>query len=294
MLLVTNAAEIKPSVARFAQLSACSPIIYALLYGGRMPIFILLFLLLTCCFIRKFHGKTFFPREHALFMKLVILSICFAVYSNHVLVERRQNSNQQSYSDFVNFVVDQSWGATPKQWMTTLVDDDVVSKDTAMTVMTNSMYLTHGVVSLSKIIDNHKKYTPYWGTYQVGILSPLLRVFYANNNVLSTMKENMVDTKIYGFYTTAWGAWFLDFGFVGAVLFIAAWGYLSGTVMKHARDPARLGSQLILAYCYTSIAVSIFNGPFGISNSFLIFASLVAVAVMLRGFGNKVVAQSAA
>ncbi|HHF7346220.1 TPA: hypothetical protein ACPSKB_002655 [Legionella feeleii] len=292
MLLVINAAEIKPSVARFAQLSASSPIIYALLYGGRMPIFILFFLLLTCCFIRKFHGKTFFPREHALLAKLLMLGICFALYSNHVLVERRQNSNQTSYNDFMNFVVQESWGAAPKQWITTLIEDDIVSKDTAMTLMTNSMYLTNGVVSLSKIIDNHKKYTPYWGTYQVGILSPLLRVFYANNTVLSTMKENMVDTNIYGFYTTAWGAWFLDFGLIGAILFIAVWGYVSGTSAKYARDPARLGSQLILAYCYTSIVVSIFNGPLGVSNSFLIFVSLVVVAVMLRGIGVKPVAQS--
>lgn len=291
MLLVINSADIKPSVARFAQLSVCSPVIYALLYGGRMPIFILLLLLLSCFFIRKLHGKTFFPREHGILIKLIILSICFVLYSNHTLIERRKNSNQNSYSDFMNFVVDQSWGAAPKEWLNTLVDDDLLSKDTAMMLMTNSMYLTNGVISLGKIMDNRAQYTPYWGTYQVGILSPLLHIFWANNTLLSTMKKNMVDTKIYGFYITAWGAWYLDFGLVGAILFIAAWGLLSGAAAKYARDPHRLGSHLILAFCYTSIAVSIFNGPFGISNSFLIFASLIVVAVMLRGVGIKPVAQ---
>lgn len=284
MLLCLHTTSIRPNVARLAQLSVCSPIIYSLLYGGRMPVLILILLIVACCFIRILLGKSLMP-ERLLFPKLIIFSICFVFYNNYIFSGRIDNVHASPA--YYLEAVENSWGAAPSPWLNQLADDGWISERKAISIFVHSMYLTHGVVSFQKIVNNYLHFRPYWGTYQVGILSPLLRVFYPSSHVLADMQANMIETNIYGFYTTVWGALFLDFGLVGAILFIVLWGFVSGVAYKHAKDSSNIGSQLILAFCYVSIPMSIFNAPFGMANSFLIFAAIITAIFLLKGISIK-------
>lgn len=286
MLLVINARQIRPSIARVAQLSLLSPVGYALLYGGRMPVLILFLLLVSCCLIRRLQGKTFFPREHALLVKIILLGLCLAVYSNHVLSQRRDASNMMIYKNFLtNARI--SWGVEPKPWLDEAMDNDLVSFNMGMNLITNSMYITNGIVSLSKIIENDRTFIPYWGTYQVGILSPILRIFSTDANLADLMEAHLKAASIFGFYTTAWGAIFLDFGLIGAVFFILSWGLISGLAARSLKQTSDTAGHLILAFCLTSIVMSIFNGPFGMANSFLIFISLIGTVILLKEWDFK-------
>lgn len=281
MLLVLKADKIKPWIATLAQLSFVAPFGYGLLYGGRMSFLILLLLMGGCCVIRWIQGKTFFPREHLLLVKLIIVTVCMVIYSNHVLSQRRATYGTVSYSDFLT-VTELSWDIEPKLWFENKVDNNDISLVTAMNLITNCMYVTNGIAHLNLIINRAERYQPYYGVYQVGILSPLLRVFDKNNTIVETMDSNLKETSLFGYYITAWGAAYLDFGLIGCVIFIALWGFMSGMSAQAARNPEQLGGQLLLSFFYCSIPMSIFNGPFGMSNSFLVFISLIIVVGMLK------------
>lgn len=125
-------------------------------------------------------------------------------------------------------------------------------------------------------------FTPYLGVYQVGVLSPLLRIFYKNNTLLAHMDNGLKSALVYGFYTTGWGAIYLDCGLLGAVIFIVGFGFISGYTGFRAKNRDAVEAQLLSAFCYTSILMSVFNGPFGMANSFLVFISILAVAGLLK------------
>ena len=80
-------------------------------------------------------------------------------------------------------------------------------------------------------------FSPHWGVYEIGILSPILRVFFPQNRALADMGAQLKLRGIHGFFPTVWGAAYIDFGAAGAVIYILIWGFVAGWSASGAGIP---------------------------------------------------------
>lgn len=280
-LFLLEAEQIRGQVARWAQLSVISPVGYALLYGGRAPILLLCFLVVGVGLVRAMWNRPFLAAHHRMRWKFLILCIGFLVYDNYTWEARREYSMIEDYPAYLS-VADQGWSLAPKPWLHEAVNAEKVSSDSAMNFISTMMYITHGVVSLDKIREQWREFHPYVGIYQIGVLYGLVRVFFPNPNLADQMTTDLRNADIYGWFVTAWGAWYLDFGLPVSILCIFFWGLLCGVGYFHVRATCSPRSGLLLSFGLGSIFASPLNAPLGIANSALIFAACVATVYLLR------------
>jgi hypothetical protein len=88
VLFFLKGEEIHGWAAWLAQLSIISPIGYALLYSGRMPILFIIILVLAAMMVRVGQGRRLLPSGHRLVVKLVLIVLVFAVYSSAIWSRR--------------------------------------------------------------------------------------------------------------------------------------------------------------------------------------------------------------
>ena len=122
---------------------------------------------------------------------------------------------------------------------------------------------------------------PKWGVYEIGVLSPLLRVFFPNNQQVEAMEAELRAASIYGFFPTVWGAAFIDFGLVGAIIYILIWGVVAGWSAAGSKHSDLMTPVLLLVFVLASILLSVVQGPLGMANSALVLVSLVVTGFML-------------
>lgn len=77
--------------AALAQLAVISPIAYALIYGGRMPMLLIGTLVIGAGIVRLARGRSFAPRGHFLLAKLFVAALAFGAYSL-LLSDSRQDA----------------------------------------------------------------------------------------------------------------------------------------------------------------------------------------------------------
>lgn len=375
-LFLLRGEEIQGWPAALAQLSILSPVGYALLYSGRMPILLVIALIFSVVLVRLVQRRSFLPRGHHLVIKAVLFAALFILYANAMwsvrqsfctsmsgLVEelrsrveeqasravtqaneRREevlrqlgsaNLNQEQKqhlqqqlaaieriiatagkgghetsigaenlskmiekrkgdatvpielrggrTDFVLFaaVMRDSWHAQPRGYVLSAVESQLVPESSIRSILSNYFYLTHGVRILDTVWQARENLTPVWGVYEVGILSPLLRVFFPENQTLSSMSSQLRSAEIYGFFPSAWGAAYIDFGASGATIYIVLWGLLAGLSFRGSRVSTLTTPPLILTFIFSSIALSPLQGPLGIANSALVLVSMLVVGLAI-------------
>lgn len=205
------------------------------------------------------------------------------------MIEKRMHSSrsekqvQSNQSDFDRFVAImwEAWHVQPRGYVVSAVDSHLFSEKAVQGVLSNYFYLTHSVRILDMIWHARDNLTPLWGVYEVGILSPILRIFFPHNQLITSMNTQLRSTQIYGFYPSAWGAAYLDFGKSGAILYIALWGFLGGVGFYGSRRSTLATPPLILTFVFASILLSPLQGPLGISNSALVLVSMLIVGLVI-------------
>ena len=90
-LFLLRGEDIKGWAGYLAQLSIVSPVGYALVYAGRMPILFMIALIISVVIIRLTWRLPPLPRGHHLLVKTVVLSVLFGIYAN-ALWSSRQNA----------------------------------------------------------------------------------------------------------------------------------------------------------------------------------------------------------
>lgn len=96
VLFLLKGEEVGGWAAALAQLSVLSPIGYALLYSGRMPILFVLVLMVSAALVRMSRGQLPLPAGHHLILKIAIAIGMFAIYSSSVWLSRQNFCNQVS------------------------------------------------------------------------------------------------------------------------------------------------------------------------------------------------------
>lgn len=281
ILFLLNAEMVRGLPAAAAQIAVASPIIYSLLYGGRAPMLLLVLLAGGAGLVRTLVRKPLLPRAHWIRPKLIALFLGLLLYNNYTWEERRQISSIEGYSGYLK-VASKYWSLAPKVWVNEAVLDGRLPAQATMNILSNTLYLTHSVVTLDKMIEHRSLFSPYLGAYQIGIVSPIMRVFFPGARIVDRMTEDLQESGTFGWFPSAWGAWFMDLGAFGAMVAIFIWGLLSGLAYRLVRRRSGSGAQLLLSFALASVLVSPLNAPFGLSNSFLIFCAMVVTAWAMR------------
>jgi len=95
------------------------------------------------------------------------------------------------------------------------------------------------------------------------------------------METQLKEGGIYGFFPTVWGGAFIDFGVIGALIYILLWGFAGGWGYAGARRSPQVVPMLLLVFILASIFLSPIQGPFGVANSVLVLFSLIVTGTTI-------------
>ena len=383
MLFLLRGDEIRGLTAILAQFSILSPVGYAVLYSGRMPILFIIVLIVAAALVRIGQGRRPLPYGHHLLVKLVVVFLLFGIYSSAMWPSRqafcaqmsgliRELQGRMKERDFARASVlprtpmereqeppsdirhpapadsapddagrkaaaraptpptdvlpklapprsadsisaadlskrvgetnalrgggsqvhsataaallatmREAWNVEPREYVLSAIESGRLSPDAARSVLSTYFYLIHGVRMLDQTWHARAQFTPHWGVYEVGILSPILRVFFPQNQLLASMSAQLRSAEIYGFFPTVWAAAYIDFGAAGAVVYILIWGFAAGWSAFGARHSALALPPLLLTFILASILLSPVQGPLGIANSAMVLVSMVIVGMAI-------------
>ncbi|MBR0875021.1 hypothetical protein JQ633_32005 [Bradyrhizobium tropiciagri] len=268
-----------------AQASIFAMVGYSVLYGGRMPILLVVLLAVACGMVRALTGQTFVPRGWYLWPKAGAVVVAFVAYINLVWTLRR---NLYS-TDFAGFLrhADERWDLHLSPWLVDAVQSGHLPATSVMDFASNAVYLTHSPTIVQRAVEHAESLSMTFGLYQIGILSPLFDVFAPQLKLPETMRSELASAGMLGWYPNAWGAWLVDAGYYLGPVVILFWGFLSGAAYAHVVRGGSVAAQLMLAFAYMAILISPLNGPFGMANSFLIFCSFAVVAGWIAWRGRQ-------
>jgi hypothetical protein len=275
---VLTSERLRPFGRLCGQASVLPMAIYAVLYGGRIPILIVILLAIGAGITRGIQGKAVVPPR--LWWKLIALAIALFVYTNYVWQARREMNRTDSYDVFLA-VAASNWEMQPSPWLNRAVRAGTIPAGQAMDWLSSDMYLTHSPTTVQRFVEHWSEISVYGGLYQIGVLSPLSGVLAPSLMLPQKMRAELRATGIYGWFPSAWAAWIGDAGLIGGAICVFLWGALSGIWYRRVITSSSLGAQLMLSFAYMTIIASPINGPFGISNSFLIFLSFVVASAWL-------------
>lgn len=340
VLFLLKGDEIGGWAAALAQLSIASPIGYAILYSGRMPILFVLVLIAMSMLVRLAQGRTLLPGGHYLVLKTTIAVGLFAIYSSAIWSSRQNfcvqmspliaeiqkkkdehlrhlgddrtqtNRTTQPYATemitpaelnkrFAEAqaeprlakrsqstataleVVLEAWNVQPRGYITSAIEHGRLSPQGALIGIASYFYLTHGVRTIDYVWNARDKLTPHWGVYEIGVLSPLLRIFFPESDRIADMEVEQRAAFIYGFFPSAWAAAFIDFGFAGAIVYVMIWGGLAGWSSAGSRHSALMTPLLMLVFTLASVLLSPIQGPLGLANSALVLVSMLVTGLAL-------------
>jgi len=362
VLFLLKGEQVRGWAAVLAQFSILSPVGYALLYAGRMPILFVIVLTIAAVLVRLTQGRRALPGGHHLFVKMIVLVLVFGIYSSAIWASRRafctqmsgvvrelQHRMQKREADLAKargqpaaasqgagekapatksqayakqgavptdavsaddvgkmivaagtgpkasgrddvktllLTMDQAWHTKPRGYVISAIESGHFSRGVAVTVLSTYFYLTHGVRILDTTWRERDRLSPHWGVYQIGVLSPILRVFFPQSDELLALKNELQSAGLHGFFPTVWGAAYLDFGLVGAVIYILIWGFAAGWSVSGVRHSVLATPALLLTFVIATILLSPVEGPLGIANSALVLVSII-VAGLAADLGGR-------
>ncbi|WP_140982639.1 hypothetical protein [Bradyrhizobium guangdongense] len=175
----------------------------------------------------------------------------------------------------------EAWNVKPRDYVASALESSRISARSAMIGLSTYFYLTHGVRTVDIVWKARDKFTPQWGVYEVGVLSPLLRIFFPERDQVAVMEAELRAAVIYGFFPSVWVAAFVDFGLVGAIFYVAIWGGVAGWSAAGSRHSGLMTPLLLLVFTLATVLLSPVQGPLGMANSALVLVSMVATGLVL-------------
>jgi hypothetical protein len=325
--------EIRGWAAIAAQISIVSPVGYALLYSGRMPILFIIVLVVSAMLVRTGQGRRPLPPGHYLLLKTAFAIGLFAIYSSSIWSSRQNFCNQMSgliqelqqeqkdrepagsltdrpksasaitatdlskrlaeanaspvpapMPDSTTIVLAtmlEAWNVRPRGYIASAIASGHLPLGGTMTFLSTYFYLTHGVRATDIAWRARAKFSPNWGIYEIGILSPILRVFRPQDQRVADMEVQLKLAGIHGFFPTVWTAAYVDFGAAGSVIYILIWGFVAGWSAAGTRRSMLATPSLLLVFILATIFLSPIQGPLGIANSALVLFSMIITGVAI-------------
>jgi hypothetical protein len=316
------AEDLKGVPAWIGQWAVITPIGYSLLYAGRLPLLLLVALLMGASAARFLRRKSFFPRGHSLAVKAVVALVLILAYSNAIWDVRRSlcevfaqedgfDTNQPITANDLKEIValGEKSAGTPVSAVDRLADfrevlgqswsgrlagyvEGALAAGVPEGAIISSLrawfYVSQSPATMARIFQ-YDGFSRYWGFYQIGVLSPIERIFLPSSHIAETMEGELKESGVFGFFASSWGAAYLDFGLAGAAIFLLAWGILGGLGWRLTRDGQSATGALLFSFVVASVFLSPMSGPLGLANSALVLGAFVVAgfAADLRGSAHS-------
>lgn len=244
--------------------------------GGRSTILVAILFVGLSIYIRRRNGLPAMPRSKALRRLLWVLVAAFLAYST-IIWQIRSELSDMNLDAFLGHA-EQVWGATPTRNLERFAEW-VGQPGLVQSVLSTTFYFTQCLSVGEKVVAMP---TPplLFGGYQIDLVAVLYRVLPGGAEYLREGNAKLLDENIYGFFTGAWGALYIDFGLIGAVLATALWGWLSGRAHRSAKRGVDHGQVELYVYALYGVLVSFVSPPLGFSNSCVTFLWFLAFAAL--------------
>ena len=230
--------------------------------GGRSTIFITIIFLSLALYIRHCRGLSTLPRSRLIKFFILLLPIGFIGYSTLIWMVRFDFSGQSS--DMFLAHADQAWGVTPTENLEALALA-LEQPSLVQNVVSNIFYFTQSISIIERILGM-SEVPILLGTYHIDIAAAAARVFI-DSDFMAQGYATLLDSNVYGFFTSAWGALYIDFGFFGSYIATLLWGVLAGVAHRHARRNIYSDGFTQYVFWTYSIMISFVSPPLGFSNS---------------------------
>jgi oligosaccharide repeat unit polymerase len=235
--------------------------------GGRSTIFVSLLFICISIYIRKCRGLSAIPKSQLLKTFFLLIFIGFIVYSG-LIWQTRSLVSGVNHNQFLMHA-DQNWGVTPSENLESLALV-IDSPGLIQNFISTTFYFTQSVSIVERILEMSDP-PLLLGAYHIDLVAAALRMFKSSSDFMGSGYAKLLENDVYGFFTSAWGALYIDFGLFGGYGATIVWGILAG--LAHRRAKIYIYSDGFTQYVFWmySILISFVSPPFGFSNSLVIF-----------------------
>ena len=281
LLYVLMAERLGAAAAVMAHLSLLSPVSYAVVYGGRSPLGVLVGLVVGAMLVRWARRLPPFPLQWVGRLVVVVGLVALVAYSGYIFAQRRALSTVVDSFVALEERFETIYEATIRPGIGDAVDAGLVPAAAATNFAMTYFYFTHEIPMLDRTL-RAERFGPYFGQYQFYL--PATAVWRMSPG-LSTERRMITEAQranTYGWFSSAWGSMYLDFGWTGALLMVALCGWVSEQLVRRVRRRGSVGAQLGLCYVYCGILASPVLSIFTISVSALFLAAILAAVYLVR------------
>jgi hypothetical protein len=141
-----------------------------------------------------------------------------------------------------------------------------------------SWYVVQGFV-MSNYLFSAYEGPMQLGVYGLDLMSALMRRL--DPLLVADGFDSLLTLGTYGFFPSAWGSLYVDFGFF-ALVFCAIWGVFSGLCYRRIVVQKRVDWLLIGPFVTTGILFSSINTPLGFSNGLVTYIWLLLAFALLK------------
>jgi oligosaccharide repeat unit polymerase len=259
-----------------------SPVGFALLYGGRSPIVLVITLAAGAAVVRGLAGRAHVLPQRRLGRLLVgVMLLAMLGYNSYIFAERRLYTGVQTFEQFLQRF-EYIYQARPSPVALWLVDSAYAPPESVMTLLNTSFYLTHEFGALDQTLEYEGALGPYFGQYQFYLPAAMLERVVPSLSMVGLIREQGQHSGTYGWFSTAWGAMYLDFGWTGALCWSFLCGWMSAAIYKRALEEHSLAAELLMCYVVAGILISPNLSVFTVSISLPILAALSLAAFLVR------------
>lgn len=246
--------------------------------GGRSGILVLLILIGVVAHVRRFRGQSAIPRAYVVSLMGWLLIVAFIAYSSAVWFVRSELSGLtiDAFLDHAEL----SWGVTPT-WLLEAVAAEVGGPALIQSVMSTTFYFTQSLSVTEKLMSMSSVPT-LLGGYHIDIVAAAMRADPVSREFLSSGYANLLDASVYGFFTGAWSALLIDFGWPGAVAFTVVWGLLAGRAYQALKREGTDAQAVFYGFWIYATFISFVSPPLGFSNSATTFVWFLVCVLFLQ------------
>jgi len=264
--------------------------------GGRSTIFVIILFLGLAVYVRYCQGRTAIPKSQGAKSLLVILLIAFLGYSTLIWKVRAECSGQSPDAFLAH--AEKAWGVKPTASLESLTrgvaqpdqvqsppdqvqsppaqvqsqPSQVLSQSSLVQSLVSSIfYVTQSLSIIERVLGMNEP-PVLLGAYHIDLVAAALRASPGGSEFLAEGYSALLNSNVYGFFTSAWGALYIDFGLAGCYIATLLWGGLAGSAYRLARRNIYSGGVTQYVFWMYSILISFVSPPFGFSNSAVIFA----------------------
>lgn len=250
----------------------------AICAGGRSPLLVLFLFIGVTCYLRKKTGKKIIPKSMFLKVFLVVLSSIFIWYSNLVWQVRTKEAGLTTQAMLQHSA--KVWGAEPRKTLVS-ISDLLHSPKLTQSILSTTFYFIQSVSTTERMLASEKKMPVLYGAYHIDIAAALLRSFPAGSLFLKQGYDQLMEASIYGYFTGAWSALFIDFGYLSP-FFVLLWGYMAGRTWLSFRSTPNMLTASVYSFWIYATLISFVSPPWGFCNSFMIFFWFVMFSLASR------------